>query len=483
MRKPLTLAGTSADMHSRRSREELINCYLETDNNQTFIRISRVPQFVKLNTIGDGPIRGMYEANGLVYIVSGTEFYRCIQSPFGALTPQLKGTVSGNTGPITMASVGADVPQILVLTSGTGYIYKELDDSFTEITDPSFTPDYTVTSFNSRFWLNRPDSNEFFGSEVDDGLNYDALFYASADNVSDVLVATKAFNTELLQMGSKSIERWQDINIATGFPLRRVQGGTINRGVASARSIAQWESTLFWLADDLTIRSLNNSGMGHISDLSFETEVSNYAAPGSCIGFVVDYPYYKCYIITFLQDNVTWCYDIVRKAWHKRKSTDVAAWRVGSSLQTSNRTLLGDRFNGNVYGMDNTVYTEDGVITPMVFVTAPTRNDASSTTYSYLELIADMGVGGISNVNEIGQIKNSPIKPMISCARSIDGGFNYRWLEDRTLGAVGNRNNKIIWRDNIRVPRGNDLVHKFMASGDFPVNIYGAFVDAESGLV
>ena len=483
MRKRITLSGTSADLKSRRSRENLINCYLEIDNKGSFFRITRAPAFRTLNTVGDGPIRGMYDAGDVIYVVSGTEFYRCTVSPFGALSAVLKGTITGQNGNITMASVGADFPQILVLTSGVGYIYKELDGSFTQITDVSFDPDYGVASFNSRFWLNRPDSNEFFGSEVEDGLNYDALFFASADKTSDVWKNVKALNTELLLFGSKSIERWQDINVSTGFPLRRVQGGTINRGIASAKSLAQWESTLFWLADDFTVRSLSEGGMSKISDLSLETQISQYNSPSAAIGFVVDYPFYKCYCLTFPQNDVTWCYDITRGAWHQRKSTDVDSWRISCSVQSSNITLLGDRFNGNIYAMDATVYEEGGVTTPATWVTASTHDDAAATTYSYLELVAEMGVGTISNVNEIGQISNAPIEPAMSCARSTDGGFTYRWLSDRTFGAVGSRNNKMIWRDNIRVPRGNDLVHKFMVSGNFPFSIYECYVDAEQGLV
>jgi len=483
MRQRITLAGTSADMKSRRSREDLINCYLEISNKGDFVRITRAPCFRLLNTVGTGPIRGFYETAGIIYMVSGTEFYRCTVSAFGAFNAVLKGTITGQNGSVVMASVGADTPQVLVLTSGVGYIYKELDGSFTEITDVSFEPDYGVTAFNARFWLNRPNSNEFFGSDIDDGLNYDALFFASADNTSDVLKNLKALNTELVLFGSKSVERWQDIGIATGFPLRRVQGGTINRGIGAARSLAQFENSLFWLADDLTVRTLVNGDMDKISDLSLETQIGQYNKPTEAIGFVVDYTYYKAFCLTFPQNNVTWCYDIMRRLWHKRDSVGVDCWRIGCSVQASNITLLGDRFNGNVYAMDNTVYSEAGTQTPMTFITASTHNDAAASTCAYLELVADMGVGTISNVNEIGQISNSPVQPMMSCARSTDGGATYRWLPDRTLGAVGSRNNKIIWRDNIRIPRTNDFVHKFMASGDFPVNIYAAYADMEAGLV
>jgi len=223
--------------------------------------------------------------------------------------------------------------------------------------------------------------------------------------------------------------------------------------------------------------------MDKISDLSLEMDISSYSNPNTAIGFVIDFPFYKCYCLTFQGNDVTWCYDIVRRSWHKRKSTDVDSWRIGNSVQAANITLLGDRFNGNIYAMDNSVYTEAGITTPMVWITASTNVNEAPMTYSYLELVADMGVGSISNVNAIGQISATPLAPMIRCARSIDGGFTYKNLPDRSLGKVGDRRNKIIWRQNIRVPRTNDLVHKFTSSGDFPVNVYGAYTDGEAGLV
>jgi hypothetical protein len=133
--------------------------------------------------------------------------------------------------------------------------------------------------------------------------------------------------------------------------------------------------------------------------------------------------------------------------------------------------------------LDGNTFTEGDDPCTMTWITTSLNVNEAPMNYSMLELVADMGVGPISNVTEIGQILNAPREPTIGYYRSIDGGFTWRALQDRTLGAVGARMNKIIWRDQVRVPRTNDLVHKFIASGNHPVNIYSAYIDGDTGLV
>lgn len=483
MKKKILLGGRSKNLHSRKSHQEAINCFLEIDESGEFKRLTSSPCFRLLSSVGNGPIRGMLTASGVLYLVSGNEFYRVTISQFGAINATLIGDISGQNGLVTLAAIGTDLPQIMALTSGTGYIYNADTEAFTQITDVSFDPDYQVTSLNQRFYLNKPNSNEFFGSDILDGLNYDPLYFASAENNPDHIKTIQAINTELIIFGSESIERWQAIDVTEGFQLRRMEGATINRGIASARSLATFENTVFWLADDFTVRSLSSSGMNKISDLSLETAITSYSSPSQAFGFFVNYPYYKCYCLTFPGNNVTWCYDVMRGLWHKRDSVGVDGWRIGACVNYSNFVIVGDRFNGNIYAMDANIFTENGQKTPKIWVTPSEYLDETNYVCNSLELVADSGVGPISNVTDIGQILNEPVKPYISCEISKDGGFTYRALPDRNLGSVGDRSHRLKWRSLGRIRPTNDMVFKFLSTGDWQVNIYSAIVDVEAGIV
>jgi hypothetical protein len=223
--------------------------------------------------------------------------------------------------------------------------------------------------------------------------------------------------------------------------------------------------------------------MEKISDLPLEKAMVGYNFPQNAFGFFVDYPFYKCYCITFPSNNVTWCYDVLRRIWHKRDSVGVDGWRVGTSANYSNIVLLGDRFNGNIYAMDANLYTENDVQTPMTWVTPANFVNEAPMVCTRLELVADAGVGPITNVTDIGQVLNEPVEPYIRCAMSKDGGFTYTWLADRQLGQVGDRDHRVVWRSLGRIKRTKDLVFKFESNGNWAVNIYSAVADMEAGLV
>jgi len=112
-RIPIPLGGASKDYDSRQSREEAINCYIETDGGN-FRSLKRVPLFKDFITLGSGPIRGMHVAAGVLYVVSGPTLYRVVVTPVGSVQKTAKGTVTGFTGPVTISSIGTDTPEVMV---------------------------------------------------------------------------------------------------------------------------------------------------------------------------------------------------------------------------------------------------------------------------------------------------------------------------------------------------------------------------------
>ena len=212
----------------------------------------------------------------------------------------------------------------MVLDSNQGWVIQ--GDSFTKITDVDFIPDQSVASLNQRFWFNKPNSNEFFGSDLADGLTYDALTFASAEQNPDNLVYVVAKKTALWLMGERTIEYWQ--TVSADFPLRPVVGATIQRGVASAQSVAEFEDDIYWLADDFTVRRIAGNQMQKISDLALERAIrgdgtlsnKGYTRPEESFAFFIDHPTHKVYCITFPNDGVTWCFDVKTGLWHKRES-------------------------------------------------------------------------------------------------------------------------------------------------------------------
>ena len=483
MRTRIQLGGQSRDFDSRYSRQEVINCYLDTDNDGSFKRLARTPGFTDFITLGNGPIRGMHVAADVLYVVSGSGFYRVFVSPVGSVSSTLIGTVAGFSGAVRLDSIGTDQPEVMALTNGRAWIYKESDGSFAEVTDLDFDPDFSVTSFNQRFWFNKPNSNEFFGSDILDGFTYDPLFFASAENKPDQLKYVQSLNTELYLFGGSTIERWQDTGITDDFPLRRISGGTINRGLGAKRSVVTWENNIFFLADDFTVRQLGGGGYQKISDLSLEESIRDYAFPDRAEAFFMDHPHHKVYCLTFPAEGVTWCYDTSTGMWHKRSSKDVERWRISTAALIFDKVILGDVINGKLYVLDEKAYSEAGTEMVSTWVTPSISDDEAPLTVSRLEIFPEVGVGEETNITETGQKLNTTLDPYVRLRVSRDGGAHWTGYKDRSLGRVGDSRKKVVWRNLGRVPRGQGLIFEFTVTDPVRMEIYKGFIDVEKDVV
>jgi len=481
VRERIPLGGRSRDLDSRYGREEVTNCYIETDDNGEWKAIERAPGFTDFIELGDGPIRAMHVAADVLYVVSGSSFYRVTINPVGSVSAVNVGTVAGFTSPARIASIGTDEPQVMALTDGRGFIYKNSDGSFAEVTDIDFDPDFSVTAFNQRFWFNKPDSNEFFGSDILDGFSYDPLFFASAENKPDLLRYVVAVNTEVIPFGSGTRERWQDTGASTGFPLRRTTGGTVERGLGAKSSLTTWQNNIFFLADDFTVHLVNGGNYQKISDLALEEQIRDYSNPERAEGWFIDHPHYKVYCLTFVGSGVTWCYDVNRGNWHKRASNGLGKWRVNNAALIFDRVVLGDSQSGKLFVLDERVFSEAGEETPTIWQTPAISIKSAHFTCSRIELFPEVGVGNENNVTETGQKLNNTEEPGIKLSVSKDGGETFINKTDRSLGRIGNRKQKVIWRNIGRVRRGQGLVFRFTVNDDVRLTVYEAWADIDKG--
>ena len=88
--------------------------------------LNRTPGLLLLNTIGTGPIRGLWafsSSDSTAFVVSGTELYKITTS----YVPTLIGTVAG-TGPVSLADNGT---QLFIAANGPSSV------SYTHLTLPT----------------------------------------------------------------------------------------------------------------------------------------------------------------------------------------------------------------------------------------------------------------------------------------------------------------------------------------------------------
>ena len=100
--------------------------------------LNRAPGLRLEVTVGTGPVRGLWQLAGNMYVVSGTQLYKV--TPAYVVT--LIGSVSG-TGPVSMVDNGI---QLFIACDGPSFIYNANTNAFGPITDPDF-PGGTAEEF------------------------------------------------------------------------------------------------------------------------------------------------------------------------------------------------------------------------------------------------------------------------------------------------------------------------------------------------
>jgi len=477
------LGGYNRDYDSRVSRTDALNCCLEPNVDQSFFRVRRVPGLQDNYDVGLGPIRGMFEIQGELFVVSRNKLF--VITTAGLITEL--GDVGGSTTRVRMAANGADDNQIMIVSDGNGYIYDPtLGTPFQQITDVDFSAGRGVASLNQIFWVPRPDSNTLQGSDTANGLAWDPLRRVSAEQDPDLLTQAIRLTSALWLMGKKVCEYWQVDPSDAINPIRPVAGATIMRGVGANESIATWQNNAFWLADDFTVWQITGGQAKKISDLNLEYAINGdgralpgYTAPERATGFFIDHPVHKQYVLTFPADGATWVYDVTTQLWHRRESSGIGRWRGAESALFNNQVLIGDYRLGKVWLLTEKEFTENGETLKCQLVPPGIRSKEGDMTVESVELFMEVGVGGISNVDAHGILKELPIDPKITVEYSKDGGASWLFKPDLSIGRIGEREIRVKSRLFGRVRKEYALMLRFTVTDAVPVEMYELHVELD----
>jgi hypothetical protein len=433
--------------------------------------LSRCPGLQFLQTVGTGPIRGLWahQTNGTdFYVVSGSEVYK-LNSMTG--TPTLLGTVSG-TGPVSIADNGT---QIFFACNGPSYIYNEVTNVFQQITDPDFPGALTVGYLDGYFVFTEPDSQRVWVTSIFEGTQIDALDFASAEGSPDGLVGLIVDHREAWLFGTDSVEVWYDAGLAD-FPLARIQGAFNEIGCVATFSIAKLDNGLFWLGTDARGQGIVYRANGYtgtrVSTHAVEYAIAQYGNLADAIAYTYQQEGHAFYVLTFPTGNATWVYDVATGAWHERAGWDNGAFmrhRSNCQCNFGGNIVVGDYENGNIYRFNLDVFADNGGIQKWLrsWRALPTgQNDLKRTAHHSLQLDCQSGVGLNS-----GQGSD----PQVVLRWSDDGGHTWSNEHWSPMGKIGQYFHRVFWRRLGMTMKLRDRVYE--VSGTDPVKI--AIVGAE----
>jgi hypothetical protein len=465
--------------------------------------LQRAPGLRFLQTVGSGPIRGLWTAKADVeqfFVVSGVEVYKLTGT---TATPVLIGEVSG-TGPVSIADNGA---QIFFACNGPSYIYNIETGAFGPITDPDFPGAVTVSFLDGYFVFNEPNSQKIWVTALLDGYDINGLDFASAEGSPDGLVAVSVDHREAWLFGTDSIEVWYDAGLAD-FPLTRIQGAFNELGLAAAFSVAKLDNTLFWLGRDDRGQGMVYRANGYrgerVSTHAVEWQIQQYPDISDAIAYSYQQDGHSFYVLTFPSGNATWVYDVATRAWHER-----AGWSNGhftrhrSNCQCNfnGAIVVGDYQNGNIYRFDLDVYADNGQIQRWLrsWRAIPTgQNNLNRSAHHSLQLDAQTGhyltpaadnqfqhLATEANGDLLTESENFlSLETLITVYYNPDPQFMLRWSDDgghtwsnehwRGGGSVGEYGRRIIWRRLGMTLKLRDRVYEVSGTDPIKIAIMGA---------
>ncbi len=369
------------------------------------------PGLQLLGTLPTSPVRQLWSGAGNLYAVAGTHLYQ-VNPLTGAVIVDF-GAMAGSTGtgfcqivsngnqlavcdPTVPAVFFADPIGHVMTVELAGGFYLEYLDGF-------------------GFALNAASMDNRVNSSINlDFTNWPPLNFVIRTGVVDQTNGLAAVNGVMWIFGQKNIEVWYDVG-ALGFPLARIQGGTINTGAISDQStgvlcaahISKLNNTVLFLgADD------RGYGIAYKTSGLLPVQISTPGIENLLSGFNLDgarsFGYQESghvfWILNLPNANgglgATLAFDLTTNLWHER-----AYYNAGSgnfergradcfaSVQTAGGSinLVGDYSNGNIYKQSLTYPSDAGAAIKRQRVCPHISKQNQFIKHRRFELDADVG--------------------------------------------------------------------------------------------
>jgi hypothetical protein len=404
----------------------LVNAFAEKSDGDKAddFAVMAIPGLTEFADVASAmPVRGMLRLGALLHVIFGSTLY----SVTSAAVATSLGAVGG-VGPTRMVSNGTEIA--IAASDTIGYVYS----GGTVTAGPTNLPPVSDVAFIDGYFVWIVDnSDQFIISGLNDGLTYDPLDVATVEGAPDLLIGVINDHRELHFPGQDTWEIWYNSGNAD-FPFERQGNAFIERGCIDKNSLVKLDNSVFFVADDRTVRRLDGYVPARISTHALEyrlAQASYYRA------FTYSQEGHAFYCLN--TDVGTFCYDAATGAWHDRLSFGLDNYRIGASATAFGRILLGDVTTGLIYEPDLDSHAENGEPIPVIIELPPIETKRQRATMYQFELYCETGVGNSSAPN-----------PVAAMAYSRDGGRTWSNEMLRPMGPVGEYKTRAVWRPNVQ---------------------------------
>jgi hypothetical protein len=468
------LGGTTEAVSLNAAANRSINLYPEaTKDGKTGGFLRRCPGLILKGLIGDGPIRALHAAGDYLFVISGSTLYRLNSS----YTATLIGTVAVSADQVVMAS---SATQVFIACGNRGYIYTLATAVLVEITDTDFEGAQSVGYLDGYFVFAPPGAQTVWVTSLLEGTEVDALDFASAETEADDILAVVVSHREVWLFGETSTEVWYNQAAGSGFPLARIQGASIEVGIASTYAWARLDNTIFWLANDGIVYRANGYVPVRVSTHAVEQWIETNATLSDAVAYGYRVVGHQFFVVSFTGTDNTWVFDVATGEWHERRSWVDGQWdrhRSNCYAKFGSDHVVGDFSTGGVYTFSNTTYRDSLIYQRWVRrwrALPPGSNDLKRQTHHSLQIGFEAGVGLDGATTTQGS------NPQVMLRWSNDGGHTWSNELWREIGRIGDTGQRAIWRRLGDTDKLRDRIYEISGTDPVAIAITEAILDVEA---
>ena len=472
MRTPVPFAGGSIISDSLSINNQLAQNWFPVSGGKgakSQISMKPTPGLKSLGwSAGVGPVR---TPQGIVfqdkcYFVSRDALIE-IDSGFTAGVAVGGSTLNSSSGFVDMA---ASPTELLIVDGTDGYIFD--GTNLTQIADPDFPAATTCTWLDFRFIVNVSGTGQFQISALNDGTDWDALDFATAESVPDDIMRVWATTDTLYLIGETSTELYFNSgNVDFTFDQR--SNGVIAIGTKAPFSLAENEAGELVFVTNTErgqndVAKLRGASFSYITDADTARRLDDYGDLSGASAWIYSQGGHNFYVLNVKNDEGTICYDFREGYWHDRKTYNLSRHQAGAHAFFNSKHVVADYNSSAFYEYDQNTYDDNGEPIVRTRRGLIVHEKGLNVFVSRFECEFEPGVGLV-----LGQ----GVDPQAMLRYSRNGKT---WSNDlfRDMGKLGEYDQRVAWD---ALGYGKQFVFEVSVSDPVPAVLVAAYMDVDIG--